>query len=748
MQYTSATSKASAVARMYVLGGRAPEPLGPGAKEKRSAFEALGAAIGMNLVEVRSKHRCAAAIAAAVNVSWDASCWSAGDTVTSVGIGRLVDAVAMAKIAQLEPEEADELIERLLAAGDTNDDRREPMPEVLTEAQQNIADYLARLSEPGPLPEDFGREPGTFRAADVRFDDGTWRQRLLEIEGWIRLGITLDDSSPEAFDASLAKALNLEPTSSGEALFSALALLLEEASTRRDEFLQAMEQTAEGTETETSASLAWAASWDEAIDEDGVEPSGMIDATASTWPIQDFIQYARDKELNLSPSYQRADVWPTNNAQRLIESILRGIPLPSVIILEKTAGKRTVYEVVDGKQRLTSVLRFTGSHPHALEVVRQKSKEWDEPDLLHVFETDYPRFKDMWSENERDRLTTEMERKFHFPFPLRSSETPDSPNPLVGDLAPLRGMYYGQIRDLTIPVQGKERRVRYLFEQAATYKIPVIVYKTASMAQIHEVFSLYNKQGKSLNAEEIRNALYHQLELMRGLLVTAGDSEDVSVAPFLIDDWDDLRSTGEVLARYQFGDVGYKRTKVLSWVAAALLVDDAGKDGITRSTSAHINTLLQRVQGNSDDRLRRSTTVRDLMLLIDHALDAHATVADAWPKRFRSGNERGTGKWQELRLVATLVALSAAAIVLGDELVDRLEDAVPTISGSAVRWGKPVRNQSKEQWRWIGFVVSEILAILDVDPADAQAALVERFGSSGLRTIVDHAHVPEGYVRA
>jgi hypothetical protein len=186
---------------------------------------------------------------------------------------------------------------------------------------------------------------------------------------------------------------------------------------------------------------------------------------------------------------------------------------------------------------------------------------------------------------------------------------------------------------------------------------------------------------------------------------------------------------------------------VLSWVAAALLLNDAGKDGITRSTSAHINALLQRVQAISGDPLQSSTTVRDLMLLMDHALDAHATVADAWPKRFRSGNDRGTGKWQELRLVATLVALSAAAVVLDDELVDRLEDAVPAISGSAARWGKPVRNQSKEQWRWIGFVVSEILAILDVEPEDAHAALVERFGSSGLKTIVDHAQAPEDYVR-
>jgi hypothetical protein len=733
---------------MYVLAGREPEPLGPGGKEKRSAFEALGAAVGLDLDGVRSKHLCAATIANLMGVRWDAECWSSGDTVTSVGINRLVDAVVLATIAQVGEPEASDLVEQLLAGEIRKNDRRERMPEVLTEIQQNVADYLARLSEPGPLPEDFVREPVPFRAADVRFDGGTWRQQLLEVQGWLRLGVALDDSSPEAFDASLAKVLELDTNPSDEELFASLALLLEEALARREAFLLAMEQTAEGTETVTSASLAWAASWDEGADDDGVEPSGTIDATAATWPIQDFVQYARDGELNLSPSYQRADVWPTSSAQRLIESILRGIPLPSVIILEKKTDRATEYEVVDGKQRLTSVLRFTGAHPHALEIVGQKSREWDEPDLLHEFETNYPRFKEIWNKHERDRLTTETERKNHFPFPLRSSGTPDSRNPLTGKLAPLRGKYYCEIRDLMILVQGTERRVRYVFEQSATYKIPVIIYKTVSTAQIHEVFSLYNKQGKSLNAEEIRNALYHELDLMRALLVTAGDSKDLDVAEFLADDWEDLKSTSEVLTRYEFGDVGYKRTKVLSWVAAALLLDDAGKEGITRSTSAHINTLLLRVTNDKNDPLQSPEAVRQAMLLIDHGLDAHASVADVWPKRFRSGNEKGTGKWQELRLVATLVALSAAATVLDDGLVDRLEDVVPTISEAATRWGKPSRNQSKEQWRWIGFVVGEILAILEVSPEAAHTTLVDWFGESGLKTLVDNAQAPEGFVRA
>ena len=119
--------------------------------------------------------------------------------------------------------------------------------------------------------------------------------------------------------------------------------------------------------------------------------------------------------------------------------------------------------------------------------------------------------------------------------------------------------------DVLIDVVGKKQRVRSIFEQTSSYKVPVILYEEVSTEQIHEVFSLYNKQGKHLNAEEIRNARFHGLALMRGLLATAGDSEDVAaVAPFLADQWDDLRSTPTTLdnEQYGFGRAGYKRTKL------------------------------------------------------------------------------------------------------------------------------------------------------------------------------------------
>jgi hypothetical protein len=737
---------------MYLLADWTPEPLGPGSTEKRSAFEALGAAIGLDLTTVRSKHKCAESLARALDAEWDAGCWSAGDTVTLLGMNRLVDAASRARIASVEAAEATSLVERLLSAGirqKAQHNKEEPMPQDLTELERDVADYLARLSQSGPVPEDFGPVPTQFGPESVRFDDGSWRDRLSDVQSWLHLAGVLDTSSAEAFDTSLAHLLGLDGHVAMDELLGSLEQRLDRALALRDEFLATMEETTEGAVTAESASQRWVDSWDEVLEDEGIEQSGQIDAVADTWPIQTFVQRARNGQLDLSPSYQRADVWPTGDAQRLIESILRGIPLPSVIILEKVADGRTAYEVVDGKQRLTSVLRFIGAHPNAIKIVTAKAEEWGVSDALGTFQKDYPAFKSLWAEHEPQRLTAQVERQYHFPFALRATDTADSRNPLTGDREKLRGKYYSEIRDELIEMQGQPLPVSDVFELASDYKIPVIKYKKVTTAQIHEVFSLYNKQGKHLNAEEIRNALYHELDLMRALLVTAGDSKDVeAVAPFLLPAWDDLASTGVVLTRYEFGDVGYKRTKILSWVAAALFLDDAGKDGITRSTAAHINALLQRVTNDRRDPLRASDTVRRAMLLLDHGLDAHACAAEAWPKRFRSGSDNGSGKWQELRLVASLVALSAASAVLGDELVDTFEDAVPEIRKASGTWGKPRKNQSRDQWRWIGFVVGELLAILGVDPETAHAALADRFGASGLRTLVGKSEAPEGFVRA
>lgn len=740
--YASAGSKAEAVARIYYLAGQDVEPLGPGSKEKRSALEALGSVLGLDLASLPGKAECGATIARELQVDWDGSCFSTGDTITLVGLNRLVDA-AVAWLAESDPD-VTTLVDEVMnvppapRAGGSSKERG-AMSEDLLEHELNAAELIAKLSHPGETPEGVRGAPeivelDDLRSDEGRFDDGPWRDRLAMVQDWLHLPVGLDRTSSSAFDASLADALMLEPGHDRTGLATLLPRLverLERALALREAFTDEMESAAEGGATRTTATQHWIESWDETSDEDEPDSGAPIHAAAKTWSITQFAYYATSGQLELSPSYQRADVWPNQDAQMLIESVLRGVPLPSIILLEMASDRGTSYEVVDGKQRLTSILRFIGRHPSAIRTVKVKASAWGQPDLLEIFQTDYPHFRRLWKENEPTSLTAQKERELYFPFPVRSGTA------LTGDLARLRGKYYSQIRNERISVVGIQHPVLEVFELQSDYQVPVIVYVKVTTDQIHEVFKLYNKQGKHLNAEEIRNAQYHRLDLMRALLVTAGDADHVdAVAPFLAEEWPDLSSTPTTLDDYGFGRAGYKRTKLLSWVASVLFLDKGKPE--SRSTARQINALLDRVDSQPQDRLRSTAAITAAMLLLDHGLDAHAgAAADIWAQSFR--NAQGRGKWQELQLVASLIGLCAAHAVVGADLDDRLDERADEVRTASERWKRPAKTQSREQWIFIAQVVGDLLAALDVDPDEAHSRIAEQFGESGLRSLLDVA---------
>src|SRR5262245_43416129 len=63
--------------------------------------------------------------------------------------------------------------------------------------------------------------------------------------------------------------------------------------------------------------------------------------------------------LDLSPSFQRRPVWSDEQASYLIDTILNGLPFPEIYVRStSTPNGETRHEVVDGQQRIRSILRF------------------------------------------------------------------------------------------------------------------------------------------------------------------------------------------------------------------------------------------------------------------------------------------------------------------------------------------------------------------------------------------------------
>jgi hypothetical protein len=78
------------------------------------------------------------------------------------------------------------------------------------------------------------------------------------------------------------------------------------------------------------------------------------------YTISDFLQWDAQGELELSPFFQRRAVWSDNAKSYLMDTIIRGKPIPKVIIRQKinVTTKRSVREVVDGQQRLRTIISF------------------------------------------------------------------------------------------------------------------------------------------------------------------------------------------------------------------------------------------------------------------------------------------------------------------------------------------------------------------------------------------------------
>jgi hypothetical protein len=74
--------------------------------------------------------------------------------------------------------------------------------------------------------------------------------------------------------------------------------------------------------------------------------------------IGEIINLYRDEELILRPEYQRLFRWSDEEKSALIESILLGLPIPTIFVEEDKETNK--WAVVDGLQRLSTILQFVG----------------------------------------------------------------------------------------------------------------------------------------------------------------------------------------------------------------------------------------------------------------------------------------------------------------------------------------------------------------------------------------------------
>jgi hypothetical protein len=76
--------------------------------------------------------------------------------------------------------------------------------------------------------------------------------------------------------------------------------------------------------------------------------------------ISDFLRWNAENTLVLSPKFQRRRIWPRKAKAFLIDTILRGLPIPKLYMRQQLdlRSEKTIHEIVDGQQRLSAVLEY------------------------------------------------------------------------------------------------------------------------------------------------------------------------------------------------------------------------------------------------------------------------------------------------------------------------------------------------------------------------------------------------------
>lgn len=95
-----------------------------------------------------------------------------------------------------------------------------------------------------------------------------------------------------------------------------------------------------------------------------------VDVANHDFSVRELVRMLSDGELNIAPEYQRKYRWKPDVASTFIESILLGLPVPAIFVATNDDFR---WEVVDGLQRLSSLVYFVGQTQDQLSIVKRST---------------------------------------------------------------------------------------------------------------------------------------------------------------------------------------------------------------------------------------------------------------------------------------------------------------------------------------------------------------------------------------
>lgn len=203
---------------------------------------------------------------------------------------------------------------------------------------------------------------------------------------------------------------------------------------------------------------------------------------AVTKTIEDLIEDVQNNSFLIRPAYQRKEVINIKKASGIIESMLLGIPLPTFFIYRR---KNNTCEVVDGQQRLLSILAFLGQHykdekNKKIQSNKHKFKLYKELNILkELSNDDYDKLDDTWQDKLLD-------------FELSLVYIEEKLNANFDEI------------DLFIRLNNKPFPVKdHTFEMWNSYSDRLIVENIKRIVRTHKDWFYYRKDNRRMNNEEL-----------------------------------------------------------------------------------------------------------------------------------------------------------------------------------------------------------------------------------------------------
>jgi len=158
--------------------------------------------------------------------------------------------------------------------------------------------------------------------------------------------------------------------------------------------------------------------------------------------LQTLYNYYRSNFLQVNRRYQRKLVWTVEEKTSLVDSVVKKLPIPLILLAERPRGGGGKYEIIDGLQRLDTFFSF-------------------------------------------------MENAFYHDGEYFDLET-------IGDT---KARLDNEEIEQKLPKMSRSQSL-----SIANYQIPVSIYREATSSSIDEVFRRINSGGRRLSLQEIRQA--------------------------------------------------------------------------------------------------------------------------------------------------------------------------------------------------------------------------------------------------